>query len=219
MGTEVMSMEERIKAELANVRKTVGAPAGRSISVKGKVFSLPDGTTNQGPLTCVILDHRNFNRYYTKRYDPNNPAPPDCYAIAKSLDELSPHNHEHVSEPQSDSCADCPLNQWGSDPNGGRGKACRNTVRLAVAAADATPQSEPMTLNVSPTGLTSWTSFVNNLETVGKLPVQAIATVSFDENTAFPKLRFEVADFHDSLDTFWQLREKAQALLDAEPTG
>jgi hypothetical protein len=107
------SIQERIKAELAQVRETVAAPSGRNISTKGKVFNLPDGRTHQGPLEAVILDHRNFNRYFTVAYDPKDPKPPACFAIAKRLDELVPH--EDATEPQADACSEGPMNQWGSE--------------------------------------------------------------------------------------------------------
>lgn len=158
-----------------------------------------------------MLDHRNFNRYYTKPYDPQNPAPPDCFAISKNLSTMAPH--EDAAEKQSKTCAECPMNQFGSAANG-KGKACRNTVRLAVAASDATASSEPMILTVSPTGLKSWHSVVNNLSSAGMLPIQIITEIAFDPNAPYPTLTFTAKQAHDDIETFWQLRDKAQALLD-----
>lgn len=216
MSTEVMSLQEKIRAELDNVRNTVAAPSSNAISCAGKVFTLPDGRADQGPLSCVILDHRNFNRYYSQPYDQNNPVPPQCFAISKDITGMAPH--AEAAEPQCEDCATCPLNQWGSAPTG-KGKACRNTVKLAIAPIDADGDTEPMTLVVSPTGLKSWAAFVNSLETIGKLPIQAVAEVSFDPKSAYPSLRFAVREFHDDLETFWAIREKAQAILDAPPAS
>ena len=214
MSTALESIQEKIKAELANQPNTVAPPSGRNISTRGKVFTLPDGTSSQGPLQAVILDHRNFNRYYTKPYDPQNPAPPDCFAISKELTTMAPH--EDAAEKQAKSCAECPMNQFGSAANG-KGKACRNTVRLAVAAADATANSEPMILTVSPTGLKSWHSMVNTLGATGLLPIQVVTEIAFDANAPYPTLTFTAGQAHEDLETFWQLRDKAQALLDQPP--
>jgi len=215
MSTEMVSIQERIKAELAGLKDSVAPPSGRTIRIQqNKTFQTPDGKTSQGPLSVVILDHRSFNSYYTKRYDPNNPAPPDCFAIAKIIAELAPH--EEAADPQAESCAECPMNQWGSAATG-KGKACRNQVRLAVAAADATPSSEPMILRVSPTALKSWNGLVNDLESIGRIPLQMVTEISFDQNLAYPSLLFQAVEEHDRLEEFWRLREKAQALLDQPP--
>jgi len=216
MSQALESIQEKIKAELANVNKSVAPPASRNISTAGKVFTLPDGTSNPGPMHCVILDHRNFNRYYTRAYDPQNPAPPDCFAIAKEIDALAPH--EDAQDPQSDACATCPNNAWGSAATG-KGKACRNSVRLAIASTDATTDTEPMILTLPPTALKGWNSFVNNLSTAGLLPIQVNVEISFDKSSAFPLPVLKAEEAHDKLKTYWQLREKAQTVLDQPPVA
>lgn len=218
MSTALQSLQEKIKAELAEVRKSVAPPSSNRISTRSKQFTLPDGTTNQGPLYAVILDHRNFNRYYSKPYDPQNPAAPDCFAIAKQFNDLSPSNHDSVTDPQATACDECPMNKFGSAPTG-KGKACRNMVRLAIAAADADENAAVMTLEVPPSALKYWNKHVNDLEVAGMLPVQVITEISFDEKVAYPCPTFKVSRPHDNLELFWQLREKAQALLDQEPAS
>ena len=214
MAIALESIQERIKAELVNQSNTVAPPAGRNISTKGKVFTLPDGTSSQGPMQAVILDHRNHNRYYTKAYDPQNPAPPDCFAISKEIPGMAPSDNS--PEKQAKSCGECPMNQFGSAANG-KGKACRNMIRLAIASSDADGNTEPMILTVSPTGLKSWNSLVNNLTSTGLLPVQVVTEIAFDSNAPYPTLTFKAKEAHDQLETFWQLRDKAQLLLDQEP--
>lgn len=215
-STELQSIQEQIKAELANIHNSVAPPSSNRISTRDKKFTLPDGTSHAGPMYAVVLDHRNFNRYYTKPYDPQNPTPPDCFAIAKDFDSMSPYNHEGVKDPQSNDCASCPMNQFGSGPTG-KGKACRNMVRLALARPDASANDDPMTLEVPPSALKHWNKHVNHLQTAGMLPVQVITEISFDPQAAFPCPTFGVSEAHDNLDLFWSLREKAQAILDQEP--
>ncbi len=212
----LQSIKEQMKKELATLRESVPAPGGRNISTKGKVFTMPDGKTNQGPLRAVILDHRNMNRYFTGAYNPNDIQPPLCFALGKELN-LKPH--PEAREPQAENCHECPHNQWGSAPNGGKGKACRNQVRLAIAAPDMTAEDEPYILTVSPTALRSWAALVSNLEVHGMLPIQVVTEIAFDANAAYPTLTFKATEPHDALETMWALREKAQPLLNQPPSG
>lgn len=216
MSNALVDIREQIKNELEGVKGTVPAPSGRNISTKGKVFTFPDGKTTQGPISAVILDHRNFNRYFQAAYDPQNPKPPECFAISKDISGLGPH--EEAKGPVADSCAECPMNKWGSAPTG-KGKACRNTVRLAIIEPDADADAEPYILTVSPTALKSWAALVSGLEAVGKLPVQVVTQIAFDPNQAYPTLLFKAADVHDRLEEMWTFREKAQSLLDLPPMG
>jgi hypothetical protein len=214
MSTAMQSINEQLKQELSQLGNTVAPPASRKISIKGKQFTLPDGTTHQGPMRAVILDHINFNAYYKKAYDPQNPAPPDCFALHKQLPEMAPH--EESAEPQNADCATCPMNQFGSASTG-KGKACRNKVRLAVAPANAEPDDEPMTIEVAPSSIKTWNSYVNKLKTQGVLPVQMITEVSFDPNSPYPVLHFKAVEMHEELEKFWAMREQAQALLEQTP--
>lgn len=211
--TSLVSIQEKMKAELAALKKSVAPPSGRNISTRGKVFTLPNGRTHQGPLHAVILDHRNYNRYYTAAYNPQDPKPPACFALSKELTGLVPH--ETASGPQAESCAGCPMNKWGSAPTG-KGKACRNTVRLAVAPSDKS-DDEPMILSIPPTALKSWNALVNNLETMGMLPVQVVTEIAFDPQAAYPTLLFKATEAHEDLEYFWNVREKSQSLLDQPP--
>jgi hypothetical protein len=217
MSTALIDIKEQLKKELQTMEKSVPAPSGHNISVAGKLFKLPNGETSPGPFHCVILDWRNFNRYYPPgaEYNAQNPKPPACFAVNKVIEQLAPH--EKASDPQHDSCADCPQNAWGSDPRGGRGKACENRVRIAVVPADAKEDADVYTLGISRTALKHWASFINNLEAVGKHPIQVISVLSFDPNQSYPTVRFAIKSEHDRLEPMWQLREKAQGLLDAPP--
>jgi hypothetical protein len=218
MSTALQSLQEQIKAELAVVRKSVAPPSSNKISTRDKKFTLPGGQVVQGALECVILDHRNLHQYYTKPYDPQNPSPPDCFAIAKEFSDLSPHNHEGVSKPQHDQCAGCPMNEFGT-ARVGKGKACQNKVKLAVVPPDAGPDADILTLEIPASSLKYWNKLVSGLESAGRLPIQAIVSVSFNSAVSYPQPMFEVIGAVDDLETKWALREQAQSVLDAEPVG
>ena len=210
----VVNIQDQIRKELASVRDTVGAPSSNRISTKGKVFNLPNGVVHQGPMQAVILDHRNFNRYDDKPYNAQDPQPPACFAIRKAISEMAPH--ETAPDPQHADCETCPMNQWGS-ARVGKGKACANRVRIAIAPPDAGPDDEPMMLELPPKAQAGWSKLVNNLEVRGMVPVQVITEISFDEGQQYPLPVLRVVDTHDNLELFWGLREKAQAMLDQPP--
>lgn len=215
MSTALASIQEKIKAQLALARDTVAVPTAKTISTRGKVFTLPTGQSSQGPLSCVILDWRNFNKYYTQMYNPQKPSPPDCFAINSVISEMKPH--EKATKPGHTDCAGCTFNKFGSAPTG-RGKACRNTVRLAIVPADFTEDSEPMLLNVSPTGIRPWSGYVNSLLVNEMMPINVFTEISFDANAAYPTLLFKATKAHEMLETAWRIREAAQAMLDAPPS-
>lgn len=215
MGTAMQSINDRIKAQLAVQRQTVAQPGGNNISVKGKVFTLPDGKTSNGPLQVVILDHRNVNTHYSGAYNPSQITPPDCFAIGTTIDDMGPA--ASIEKPHGKNCADCEKNAWGSGQ--GQGKACQNTVRLAVVPPDADANTEPMTIKVSPSGLGSWNKLNADLLSADLIPIQTIVEVSFDANAAYPKLQFKATSETKNVELLWALREKAQTLLDRDFSG
>lgn len=215
MSTALQSLQEEMKAELDTLKETVSKPSGFSISTRNKMFTTPDGESSPGPLECIILDWRNANLYYPKVYNANAPESPDCFAIGKMIKEMVPSSN--CEEPQSSSCENCTLNEFGSGANG-RGKACKNTVRLAVVPANATPDTQPWVLKLSPTSLTEWSNYTLKLQNkYGLLPIQVVTEVSFDPNETFPKLKFGNEKPHDVLENVAPLRVIAAALLEQEP--
>lgn len=214
MSTSLISIQEKIKAELSGMKDAVPPPAGRNISTKGKLFTFPDGKTHQGPIQAVVLDFRNFNRYYDAVYNAKDPKPPLCFALDKTI-HLKPH--AEAREPQHAQCEGCQWNEWGSAPSGSKGKACRNTVRLAVTPPDATAADDPYILTVSPTALKSWAKYVAELERAGKHPIEAVAEISFDANTSYPTLLFRILGASENVESLWAIREKAQMYLDQPP--
>ena len=190
MSTALQSIQEKIKAQLIPAREAILQATARTISTKGKIFTLPSGESPQQTLNAIILDWRNYNKYYTGAYNAQKPEPPACYAIHSVIAEMKPG--PQVKRPSNPDCATCTFNKFGSVMTG-RGKACKNTIRLAVIAGDFTIDTEPMLLNVSPTEIT------------------------FDVNQSYPKLQFKVGVPNPDLETAWAIRDKAQVMLEALP--
>lgn len=213
----LVDIKAQIQAELAALSGTVPAPSGMTIGLKGKVFTLPNGQSSQGPMQAIILDARNVRTFYKGAYNPNAPEIPTCFAIAKQLEDLKPS--PNASKPVHENCAGCPHDQWGSATNGGKGKACKNSIRLAVVPSNFTADTHPMILTVSPTGIKSYSMLVSDLKANGMIPAQVVTEVSFDPHQTYPTLVFKALQAHDRVEEVWKLRERAQAALDREPTG
>jgi len=212
---EVMSVQEKLKAELAHLKDKVDPPSGFMIGTKAKVFTLPDGSASDGPLTCVVLDWCTANTYFEGLYNPKDIKPPACFALAAEPALAKPSDGS--PKKQSKDCASCPKNEWGSDPQGGKGKACKNTRRLLVAPVNAEEGTQPWVLSVSPTGLKHFDKYVNTLADVGTHPIEVITDISFEASEAYPSLRFEVTKKHDNLNVMWALKERGQEILYQEP--
>jgi len=218
MGTkkqEVMSVQEQLKAEMAHLKQRVDPPSGYMVGTKGKTFNMPDGSSHPGPMTVVVLDWCTANTYFEGLYNPQNIQPPACFALSAEPAKAAPSDSS--PKKQAATCGECSKNEWGSDPQGGKGKACKNTRRLLIAAGDATPESPLWVISVSPTGLKHFDKYVNTLADAGVHPVEVITEISFDASEAYPSLRFKVLEKHGEINTMWKLKEMGQEILYQEP--
>jgi len=218
MGTEMVDIKAQLAAELQNLDKTVAAPSGHRISLKGKVFTFPDGKVSPGPIDAVVLDWRNVNQYYPGVYNANKLESPSCFALSKEIEGMAPD--ATCGDPQFKNCAECPMNDWGSAPGGGRGKACKNGVRIAIVPPDANKDTPVYTIDLGPTSLTAFNNMTNALSSqLGILPLQAKVQLDFDPNQSYPKIGFsELVPLDDDLiPTMFELRNAGQVLLDKLP--
>jgi len=208
-------LQKEIRAELEAASRTIDPPSNFKISTKGKVFTLPDGTSSRGPLEAVILDYRTVHNYYKGAYNPQAPEAPSCFAISKEVEGMKPS--VNAADPAHENCAECPFNQWKSAPTG-KGKACKNIRRLALVPVGANSDTRPMIIDVSPTALKYFDGFVTKLTKLGMIPAQVVAKVDFTDSD-FPQLTFEVGEAHGKDELMWTLRSDAQELLDKEPSA
>lgn len=212
---ELQSIQDKIRKDLATLKDRVEPPSGFTISTKGKTFTLPDGTSNPGPMKCVIVDWTSANLYFEGIYNPKDPKPPVCWAIGDKPKELEPS--DKCPKRQHDVCKGCEKNDWGSDPQGGRGKACKNTRRLLVAPISADENFSGWVLVVSPTGLKHFDKYVNTLADLDKHPIEIVTEIAFEPQEAFPTLRFKPAGENDNLALMWKIKEAGQEILHMEP--
>lgn len=111
---------------------------GQFFSLKSGILSWQDAPLPNNQMAVVILDSVLENVFYEGKYDPDTPQGPVCFAFGREEKTLAPHQIVIDAGNQqcgtSGLCAGCEMNEWGSS-DVGRGKACRNTRRLALIPA------------------------------------------------------------------------------------
>lgn len=109
--------------------------AGAFFSVRAGQLSFDGAPIPGNQMAVVIIDAILENVFYEGAYDADNPAPPTCFALGRDDAEMAPHETVvEAGQAQNETCRGCANNEWGSAERG-RGKACRNTRRLALIPA------------------------------------------------------------------------------------
>ena len=212
-STSIVSIRDQLAKQVAELNNRVAPASGISISItQAKEFKFPDGTKSK-EFEGVIVDFVSTSFFYEGAYDPNNIAPPACFAIGTNPLQMVPSENSPVK--QSDSCKGCPMNEFGS---AGKGKACKNGRLLAVLPPDADAETPIWLLKVSPTGIKAFDSHVRSVATTFQLPpVGVVTTFSFDEGSDFASVRFGSPVMNENLEVHYARQEEAQQLLTAEP--
>lgn len=101
-----------------------------------------NGEESAKELSGLIVGWRNARLYWKTPFNERGKTktPPDC---------LSTDGFYGIGDPGGD-CADCPLAQFGSDPKGGRGQACRQVRQLLLLRDD---HILPEIITVPPTSI------------------------------------------------------------------
>lgn len=219
---EIMQQyRDRLAERAKNIQSIVTAAPSNMISTKGRVFTMPDGTTNPGPISAVIVDFRSVNSFFKGAYNPTKPVPPVCWAIG-DLDTLAPSTNCPENQNPEGTCAACTKNQFGTHPSGSKGKACKNMYRLALIPSDLeTPDTSKLyTLSVSPTGLKLFSAFTRRVQRLlgdDALPIRVVCDISFDPNSNYPTLVFTERGVNQNLGVALQMLDDAAELLNKEP--
>lgn len=170
------------------------------LRIRGKVWAIhhrdqevqlmrPDGDGPQGSVEIVILKaNANLSKtWYENGWDESSANAPDC----SSANGVTPDNG--VPKKQANACAICPRNQWGTAPNGGKGKACSDHRRLAITpAADLANEAfgGPMLLRCPAASLQDLAAFDSKYKQAGYPYFSMVVKVSFDPKESYPKLIF-----------------------------
>lgn len=180
-GTSLVAWDQQLLADAQLARASEeSVMLGSFISLKGGQMSMNGNPFPNNKFNAIVLDSVLENVFYTGDYDPDSPQSPSCYAFARKDGDLKPH--EKVEKPEHPTCKGCPNNEWGSAERG-RGKACKNSRRLAVITADeALKSAEAMRdaniayIRVPVTSVKAWAGYVTQLANVTKKPPYAVVT-------------------------------------------
>lgn len=176
MTDQVNKWEEELAAAAVASSAALPTVGGDWLSTKGGKLSC-DGTDVPGStMQAIILDFLNENQFYDTIYDPANPAGPCCYAFGSDKDAMCPH--AKVETPVAKACKGCPNLEWGSADRG-KGKACREVLRLAlIPAVEAKDVADApiKLLKVPVMSVKNFTAFASQLAKVAKRPPFAAIT-------------------------------------------
>lgn len=222
-GTNLVDWEKEMEAQ-AKVAAGVVANIGGNVprfSIKAGVLSIDDQAVPGNHMACVILDGVLENTFYEGDYDSENPSPPTCFALGRDDKAMAPHavvfekgqqQHDICGNERSGNC--CPMNKFGTAERG-KGKACKNRVRLMVIKAGELDANGRLTesyddpehfasaaaamFSVPPTSIGAYATYVKSIANTLKMPPHGVFTrisvrpdpkvqvrVSFDPLTKAP---------------------------------
>src|ERR1700678_62457 len=194
--TEVIDWEKEMEAQ-AKIAAGVVANIGGNVprfSIRAGVLSIDDKALPGNHIAAVILDSLLENTFYEGEYDADNVVPPTCFAYGRDPQAMAPHEVVTAKgQAQSEKCNGCPMNVFGSADRG-RGKACKNRVKLMVIkAGELSPEgrfaysaadydaehfaSAPAALfSVPPTSIGGYATFVKQVANSLRMPPHGIFT-------------------------------------------
>ena len=171
---ESTNLQVEIPAELAgvfNIADNMEGVVPRLPQIKvlhtAQLFEMPDESKAE-TFEGVILDQHPANAWWeTDISETGGGAVPDCF----SMDGITPDlTQEKV---QSQKCADCKQNQFGSERKGTGGKDCKNMKRLHILMEGSLL---PRRVTVAPTSIRSFDGYMTGLVDRG-LPYACVVTV------------------------------------------
>lgn len=225
-GTALVPWKERLatlaKDEEATIQIGEGMPI---ISTRGGEFTFRQ-TTLPEPLRVIIVDHCYENAFYEGAFDPDDRTLPDCFAVGRDVDELKPGTA--APHKQHAVCEGCPQNDFGSADTG-KGKACKNGMRLLVlAAAQLKPgvvaDNDLAMLRLPPTSLKHFAGYTRQLNKVMEVPTLAVVTeLSLEKpekNATYKIVKFKFGGPvpEDCLQEILDLQQKNREMVAAEYT-
>ncbi len=188
--------------ELSDTAKALtGSMTGgiKRISIKGGVFRLVASGKELAAIDERYLDviivkaaPKVSRVFYSGPYNPDNPAPPDCWSNDGERPDQSAQNKQAMT------CMNCPQNQAGSGQ--GNSRACRYQQRMAVVLENA-PDGDVLQLTLPATSifgkedgdkrpLQAYARFLA-LQNPPINPEQIVTRMRFDTKSESPKLFFQ----------------------------
>ena len=217
LSTDILAKLQRHTEE---ERERIGKSGGGdvvSISNSKRIFELPNGQEVQ-EYEGLIVDFAYRNEYYIGAYNPKIITPPACFAISPTTTSLEPSANSPIIQNQGP-CATCQQNQFGSHPNGG-GKACKNTVIMAILPPDAESvgSHDLWVMKTSPTAIKHFNKYAAKISQMN-IPLGAVRTKFFlDPDSDYASVRFDAVSVEaDCIDAVMERKAEAAKRLMEEP--
>lgn len=197
---------ERQAAAAAAMRTT-----GSYISFKNAVLKVDGQPIPNNTADVRVLAAIGERSWYPDAFDADAVQVPTCYALDAD------YPHPEAKEPQSETCADCKWNKWGtavdSRGNPARGKACREGARIIVVPANVPLKSAPMyTAKIPVTSLATVTAFSSRCAQAQKLSGEFVTQLSVTEDKkSFFKVHLTIKEHTPDLDPMLLLQQQDKA--------
>jgi len=202
MGTEITTLQERLALQLEKQAAASQAmrTTGSYISFKNAQLKVDGQTVPNNTADVRVLAAIGERSWYPEAFDADVAQVPACYAL--DSDEYHPDS----TDPQSETCAECKWNKWGTAVNSrgepAKGKACREGARVIVVPANVPLKSAPMyTAKIPVTSLNTITAFTSRCQQAQKLSGEFITTLSVTEDKkSFFKVHLTMKEITNDMD-------------------
>lgn len=174
---ELSEMDQMILSEMESDEHAYDFVATRIRMPSGGVnaFTTAGGDILQPPLVGIVAISQKARAYWP---DLGTGSPPLCssidgihgwmagepdeeqLAVAKAARVKHPAFSDESDEAGPYACTSCPLAQWQSAPEGGRGQACKTLRRLVLLLDDF---RMPVLLTLPPTSVRIWDNYCSGL--------------------------------------------------------
>lgn len=164
---EIAAEAKDVKAQFSTSTQRLSFRGGK-ITVGGQVL--------ENPLPVLVAGYTYENALYEGAFDPDVAAAPVCFAFGDVVSEMKPHPVS--TKPQHSDCKSCPHNQFGSS---GKGKLCKNQVKVMVIHGDVGPEalatSQMLPASIPPTSLQEFQNYVLGLRDGGLVPTAVFTEI------------------------------------------
>ena len=193
----VVPWAERMAADAKQVAETETSSLN-TISIKNGVLKVNGDPVPNSSMDVIIVGHVTERRYYKGAFDSDNIVNPDCYA--KSVNGTNMVPAENVPNPEHTDCDNCPMNQFKTAANG-KGKACKESRKLAVIPADgdlATAELGLMSIPITSV-IKFWGPYVKMLSAAHARPPWAVVSSikASPDDRMMLKVEFELRELVD----------------------
>jgi len=211
--------EDQLAAEAQNAA-AIERPETAAFSLRAGVLSFGGQPIKDNKMQTIVLSSAHERAYFDTDFDPKNIRSPICFALSETGEGMTPHNNS--LHKQAESCEECAMNEWGSDPKGGRGKACKEVRRLACMSdgaledLDQMADSQVALLRVPVTSVKNWGGYVHKLASGNRPPWSVITEVHVvpDQKSQF-QVKFDLVEALTNAEELKEVnaqRKRGQAL-------